>query len=99
MTKLTSLIQKLEAKKDSTNVETVQPVIRDLKQGHDMMMEWMKDFGDEFSKTEINEGIQLSNIDSLKARLDALSKSKTAAEKMRDKIVSSMEKAETLLNQ
>jgi hypothetical protein len=97
MGKLSKLISSLEAKVDSTNAEIYKPAIRDLKEGHDMMMDWMKDFGDEFSKTEINDGIKLKDADSLKARLKAIEISKKEAEQMKVKVMQAIDNAEALL--
>ncbi len=99
MGKLTKLISSLEAKVDSTNAEVYKPAIRDLKKGHDMMMDWMKDFGDEFSKTEINDGIKLEDVDSLKARLKAIEISKKEAEDMKEQVMMAIENAEALLKE
>lgn len=97
MAKINKLIIQLEAQKDSINLEKYQPAIEDLKTGHDKMMSWMKSFGDEFSKTEINQGIQLKDVDSLKQRLKALEKSYKDAEAMQNHIQEAIRNAETLL--
>lgn len=97
MSKINKLIIQLEAQKDSTNLEKYQPAIEDLKTGHDKMMSWMKSFGDEFSKTEINQGIQLKDVDSLKQRLKELEKSYKDAEAMQNHIQEAIRNAETLL--
>ncbi len=97
MTKINQLIGKLEAKMDSTNIEKYKPAVEDLKTGHDKMMTWMKDFGDEFSKTEINQGIQLKDADSLKSRLEALDVSYKQAQDMRNHIQEAISNAELLL--
>lgn len=97
MSKINKLIRNLEAKKDSTNADLYEPAISDLKKGHDMMMDWMKNFGDEFSKSEINEGIKLTDPDSLKMRLDALEKSKKSAEEMKNQVKSAISNAEDIL--
>lgn len=97
MSKLTRLITTLEKEADSTNAESYEPVIYDLKTGHDKMMTWMKNFGDEFSKIEINQGIQLKNIDSLKTRLEALDVSYKEAVDMRDHIKEAIKNADALI--
>lgn len=97
MSKINKLIIQLEAQKDSTNLEKYQPAIEDLKTGHDKMMSWMKSFGDEFSKTEINQGVQLKDVDSLKQRLKELEKSYKDAEAMQNHIQEAIRNAETLL--
>lgn len=97
MTKINRLIGKLEAKMDTTNIDTYKPAVESLKIGHDKMMNWMKDFGDEFSKTEINQGIQSTNLDSLKSRLNALDVSYKQAEDMRNHIQEAIKNAELLL--
>ncbi|WP_445159258.1 hypothetical protein [Mesohalobacter salilacus] len=98
MSKINQLLSQLETKMDSTNVEKFQPAMEDLKSGHDKMMTWMKSFGDEFSKTEINQGIQLENVDSLKQRLKALKQSHIMAEDMKAHIQKAIEEAEALVN-
>lgn len=99
MSRITNLIQTLESQVDSTNANLYKPVILDLKTGHDKMMEWMKDFGDDFSKTEINDGIKLNNVDSLKSRLEVLENSKKQAEDMKNHIQEAIKKAERILKQ
>jgi len=97
MTKINQLIGQLDAKMDSTTVEKYKPAITDLKTGHDKMMTWMKNFGDEFSKTEINQGIQLKDLDSLKSRLRTLDDSYKQAVDMRNHIQEAISNAELLL--
>jgi len=97
MSKINRLMGKLNAKIDTTNIESYKSAIKDLEAGHDKMMNWMKDFGDEFSKTEINQGIQLKDEDSLKLRLEALDESFNEAEDMRNHIQEAIKNAELLL--
>ena len=98
MSKISRLMTNLETKMDSTNVETIKPAIEDLKIAHDKMMTWMANFGEEFSRTEINEGIQLKNADSLKLRLKALDKSMEEAKDMRDHVNEAISNAEALVD-
>ncbi|MBS3737823.1 hypothetical protein [Mesohalobacter halotolerans] len=98
MSKINQLISQLETKMDSTNIENYQPAIDNLKSGHDKMMSWMKSFGDEFSKSEINQGIQVKNVDSLKQHLKTLDKSFQEAKDMRDHIQEAIQEAEALIN-
>lgn len=95
MGKISKLINELE--KDSTNTEQYLPAIENLKNGHDKMMTWMKSFGDEFSKTEINQGIQLKDVDSLKLRLKAIEKSYKEAEDMQKHVREAIKSAEAIL--
>ena len=97
MGKINQLLSQLETQMDSTNVDKIKPVKEDLKTGHDKMMAWMKSFGDEFSTTEINQGIQLKDEDSLKQRLEALDKSYDDAEDMRNHLQEAIQKAEALV--
>jgi len=97
MGKINKLLSQLETQIDSTNIEEFKPAIENLKNGHDKMMSWMKSFGDEFSKTEINQGIQLKDIDSLKLRLEALDKSYEQAEDMKNHIQEAIKEAEALV--
>lgn len=97
MSKITKLIKTLESQIDSTNTSVYKPAIIDLKTGHDKMMEWMKNFGDEFSKTEINEGIQLKDADSLSSRLKALEHSNKQALDMKRHIMIAITNAEKIL--
>ena len=97
MSKINELLSQLETQMDSTNVDKIKPVKEDLKTGHDKMMAWMKSFGDEFTKTEINKGIQIKDIDSLKQRLDAINKSYDEAEDMRNHMQEAIQKAEALV--
>ena len=97
MGKINQLMSKLETQMDSTNVEQYKPAVENLKIAHDKMMSWMRSFGDEFSRTEINQGIQLKNVDSLKQRLKALDKSFQEAEDMQNHIQEAIKNAEDLL--
>lgn len=98
MSKINQLINELEAKMDSTNIDHYQPAIESLKSGHGKMMSWMKSFGDEFNKTEINQGIQVKDEDSLKQRLKALDESFNEAKAMKTHIEEAIKKAESLVN-
>lgn len=98
MSKINLLINQLETKMDSTNVEKYQPAIKNLKAGHDKMMSWMRSFSDEFSKAEINQGIQLKDADSLKQRLKRLESSYNDAEEMKSHIQEAIKEAEALVN-
>jgi len=97
MSKINQLLSQLEVQIDSTNRMQIEPVMENLQSGHDEMMNWMKSFGDEFSKTEINQGIQLKSVDSIKQRLRTLEKSYQNAQEMKKQILGAIKKANTLL--
>lgn len=55
------LISELEPLVDTTSVgKQYEVAIEDLKEGHNLMMEWMKGFGDRFDSDEIMEGKALT---------------------------------------
>lgn len=98
MSKINQLITKLETQMDSTNVDEYQPAIQDLKTGHDKMMTWMKSFGDEFDRTEINQGIQLKDADSLKQRIKVLEQSYQDAIDMKTAVFEAIANAQDVLD-
>ncbi len=97
MGEINELLSDLETQMDSTNRERIELVMTKLQNGHESMMTWMKTFGDEFNKTEINQGIQTKDVDSLKQRLEALDKSYSEAKAMKEEIFTAIERAKVLL--
>lgn len=106
MTELNSLISKLEKEKekieasDGVEVEKVEKyeiAINDLKEAHDLMMSWMKNFSNSFSRTEINSGLATKDKDSIKAKQEMLSAQYNSAEEMQKGITNAIENAQVLL--
>ncbi len=63
------LVKELGLKKDSLNgfeapdqeaIENIEKALDSLKAGHKFMMDWMKDFGSQFTAEEILKGKELS---------------------------------------
>ena len=55
------LISKLEPMADTTSVgKQYEVAVKDLKEGYNLMMDWMKGFGDRFDSEEIMEGKALT---------------------------------------
>jgi len=87
------LISELEPKVDSTSVgKQYEVAIDDLKEGYNLMMDWMKGFGDRFDSDEIMEGKALT-----KEKEAWLIEEEEKVNIMKDKINSSIANAEKLL--
>jgi hypothetical protein len=88
------LISDLEPMADSTfGGKPYKVAIDDLKEGYNMMMDWMKEFGDKFDFEEIMEGKALT-----KEKEAWLIEEEEKVNAMKDKINSSINNAKTLLN-
>lgn len=106
MSEINSMISKLEEEKEKltkaedVNVEEVQlydQAISNLKGSHDLMMSWMKNFSNSFSRTEINKGLSTKDKDSIKAKLKNLDVQYKSAEQMRQAVNGALENAQMLL--
>lgn len=87
MPHLVKLIGKLQPKVDSTNTgQTYQQAIDALKSSNKSMMLWMQGFGERFTADEM-----------MKGKIVWLAEEEKKIEKLRKEIVSSIEKAEKLL--
>jgi len=87
------LISELESKVDSTSVgKQYEVAIDDLEDGYNMMMDWMKGFGDRFDSDEIMEGKALT-----KEKEALLIEEEEKVNIMKDKINSSIANAQALL--
>ncbi|WP_127844596.1 hypothetical protein [Psychroflexus aestuariivivens] len=104
---INSMIERLEAEKENLKSEsedlkeeTLRPydqAIVDLKRSHEMMMSWMENFSNTFSRTEINEGLQAKDKDSIKAKMKSLNTHYESAEEMKKAITDALENAQKLL--
>ncbi|MFN2260501.1 MAG: hypothetical protein ABR595_00350 [Psychroflexus sp.] len=109
MGEINSMIKKLEAKKEEVKSEsegvedetmlTYDEAIKNLKDAHDLMMSWMKNFSNTFSRTEINDGLQAKDKDSIKAKMKLLNTQYESAEEMKKAITEALENAQKLLAQ
>lgn len=107
MGEINSMIKKLEAKKEELKSEseeikdetlrTYDDAIKNLKDAHDLMMSWMKNFSDSFSRTEINDGLQTKDKDSIKAKMKQLNTQYKSAEEMKKAITDALENAQKIL--
>jgi hypothetical protein len=87
------LINELEPMVDSTSVgKQYEVAIEDLEEGYNLMMDWMKGFGDRFDSEEIMEGKALT-----KEKQAWLIEEEEKVNIMKDKIYSSIANAENLL--
>ncbi|MCH8533913.1 MAG: hypothetical protein LAT51_02490 [Flavobacteriaceae bacterium] len=91
-------IAKLEELQNEVDEEKIEVVVEDLKKGHDMMMSWMKGFGNDFSREEINQGIQENDLTVLKSKVDLVEKHHQSALEMKQQIKNSLEASEQLLS-
>ncbi|MEZ4796542.1 MAG: hypothetical protein R2785_05175 [Flavobacteriaceae bacterium] len=88
------LIGKLEPMVDTTAIgKQYEVAILDLKEGYNLMMDWMKGFGDRFDSDEIMGNKTLA--DEKKAWLI---EEEEKVNIMRNKIINSIKNAEELLN-
>ena len=89
------LISALETKVDSSVIGKQNKIAKDdLEEAYNYMMDWMKGFGERFDSEEILEGKTLS-----KQKADWLIEEEEKVNIMRDKINSSIAKAEALLKE
>ena len=87
------LISELESKVDTTSVgKQYEVAIDDLEDGYNMMMDWMKGFGDRFDSDEIMEGKTLT-----KEKEAWLIEEEEKVNIMKDKINISIANAQALL--
>lgn len=87
------LINELEPMVDSTLVgKQYEVAIDDLQEGYNLMMDWMKGFGDRFDSDEIMEGKALT-----KEKEAWLIEEEEKVNIMKDKINSSIANAQALL--
>jgi len=87
------LINELEPMVDSTSVgKQYEVAIEDLEEGYNLMMDWMKGFGNRFDSEEIMEGKVLT-----KEKEAWLIEEEEKVNIMKDKIYSSIANAENLL--
>lgn len=108
MSSINNLITKLEAKQqeleqaeevDTEQVEMYQGAINNLKDAHDLMMSWMKNFSDSFSRTEINQGLTTTDADSIKSKLETLEVQYKSAKAMKEGINEAIGNAKILLEE
>ena len=97
MGKIGKLINALETEIDSLNRDTYEAAMKDLQMGHTKMMTWMKDFGNDFTPQEIQDGLQTTNLDSIKFKMKLIEKNYLSAEDMKTHINTAIENAENLL--
>ncbi|MFO7720090.1 MAG: hypothetical protein R6W85_06600 [Gillisia sp.] len=97
MGELSGLSQKLKQRIDSSQTSSViyEKGIEDLENSYDFMMEWMRDFSEEFVKDQ-TPFEELSN-EERKAKIAALQEEVTSVNKLRDEINGSIERAKELI--
>lgn len=89
MSEIASMITKLEANIDSTNVDSVKvKAIADLKMANGSMMTWMKDFGAAFESDEIMNGAALSD-----EKMNTLEAFEKSAQELRNQMESAIKNA------
>ncbi|WP_019036965.1 hypothetical protein [Psychroflexus tropicus] len=107
MSKINTLITELETQKeelqkaeevDVEKLELHNNAIANLKQAHDLMMSWMKNFSDSFSRTEINRGLETQDKDSIMAKMRLLDAQYKSAEEMQKSIAEAIENAQIILS-
>lgn len=99
MGKLSELRQQLEKKveEDPMNAITYEDAITDLEDAHKGMMDWMKDFGEEFPYKE--DRLEGMDEDEILESIEKMKKQKVSVEDMKQKMIDSMENAKAILGQ
>lgn len=99
MGKLSELRQQLEKKveEDTMNAITYEDAITDLEDAHTGMMDWMKDFGEEFPYKE--DRLEGMDEDEILESIEKMKKQKVSVEDMKQKMIDSMENAKAILGQ
>ncbi len=92
---LSSLIEKTEAEIDTTERgKEFEKANKNLKEAHDFMMTWMKNFGDKFPNALLDTTYSKEEY---KKREPILSAEKEEVKEMKDRVNESIEKAQELL--
>ncbi|SFS76756.1 hypothetical protein SAMN04487906_1634 [Zhouia amylolytica] len=90
MGKINTLITELDSKIDTTEMgKSYEKAKQELEESHDMMMSWMKNFGDQFGGTIAK--------DSLDEKIQLLEQEDIKVNDLKEKINSSIKNAEDLL--
>ncbi|MCQ0111625.1 hypothetical protein [Zhouia amylolytica] len=90
MGKINTLITELDSKIDTTEMgKSYEKAKQELEESHDMMMSWMKNFGDQFGGTIAK--------DSLDKKIQLLEQEDIKVNDLKEKINSSIKNAEDLL--
>ncbi len=94
MGKLSKLVAELKSKVDTTaQGKNYELAMKELQDSHKSMMQWMQGFGDRFDSDEILNGKTLSP-----QKKEWLDEEEEKVRALKEQINSSIEKAETLLN-
>ena len=96
MTEMSTLINDLESKKDSTTVgQKFARAQEDLKNAHDFMMAWMQDFSDKFphQATKLID----NTPEEIEKQLSMLKEEEKEVKEMRDAVNNSIKNAKELL--
>lgn len=94
MGKLGKLVGQLKSKVDSTeNGQQYAVAMKDLQKAHASMMDWMQGFGERFDPDEILNGKELTP-----KKKEWLDEEEEKVKALKQQINSSIERAETLLN-
>lgn len=92
-------LEKLKELSNEENKEEVEPIMEELKTGHEMMMSWMKGFGGDFTREEINQGISTEDEEEIKQKLELIKKHHKEAQEMKKQITKSLQEAEEFIEQ
>ena len=87
------LVGELKAKVDTTEMgQKYEAAMKDLQEANSAMMDWMQDFGGKFNSEEILQGKELSE-----QKQQWLNEEEEKVKVVKEKINSSIERAEALL--
>ncbi|MDN6279632.1 MAG: hypothetical protein L0J45_01365 [Psychroflexus sp.] len=100
MPKMSEINQKIRSLDTLAGVDslTIEKSKKRLKDAHEEMMTWMRDFSNAFSTKEIKEGLQTDKADSIKIKTNTAKNYRESALKMKESVNSSIEEAKKLLN-
>ncbi|MFN4763878.1 hypothetical protein ACKGJN_12185 [Gillisia sp. Q332] len=99
MGELSGLSQQLKQRVESTQTSSVifEKGIEDLENSYDFMMEWMRDFSEEFVKDQTP--FEELSPEERKVKIKALEEEVTNVNKLKDQINGSIESAKELIEQ
>lgn len=99
MGELSSLSQKLKQRADSiqTSTDIYEKGIEDLENSYDFMMEWMRDFSEEFVKDQTP--FEELSTEERETKIEALEEEVTTVNKLRDQINGSIKRAKELIEE
>lgn len=88
-----------EAEANAEEIALYDEAIADLNKSHNLMMSWMENFSNSYSRTEINQGLATRDKDSIKTKLENLEFQYRLAVEMRIAVNDAIKNAQLLLGE